>query len=220
MLKRSVFLVVAAQWAATALSADPLPSWNATAPKQAIVQFVEKVTKPGSASFVPVAERVATFDNDGALWSEQPAYFQLFFAIDRIKAMASVHPEWKTQEPFASVLKGDMKGMAASGEKGLMQIVAATHAGMTTEELQKSVTDWMATARHPKKRKALHIDGVSANARAAHLSAGQWLQDVHSLRRRHRFHAPMGREDLRHTARTGGGLERRPQIRSARWPNP
>ena len=151
MLKGSMFVLVAAHLVAPAYA--PLPSWNATAPKQAIVQFVEKVTKPGSPSFVPVAERVATFDNDGTLWSEQPAYFQLFFAIDRIKATASAHPEWKTREPFASVLKGDMKGVAASGEKGLMQIVAATHAGMTTEEFQNTVTEWMATARHPTSGK-------------------------------------------------------------------
>ena len=128
---------------------DPLPSWNDTAPKKAIIAFVEKVAQAGSSDFVPVPKRIAVFDNDGTLWSEQPAYFQLLFAMDRVKALAPQHPEWKTQEPFASVLKGDMKGLAASGEKGLLQLVAATHAGMTTEEFTKEVTDWIATAKHP-----------------------------------------------------------------------
>ncbi len=136
-----------------AFAADPLPSWNDTGPKKAIVAFVEKVTTQGSADFVPVPERIATFDNDGTLWAEQPAYFQLFFAIDRIKALAPKHPEWKTKEPFASVLKGDMKGLAASGEKGLLQIVATTHAGMTTDEFEQVVNDWVVNARHPKTGK-------------------------------------------------------------------
>jgi phosphoserine phosphatase len=130
-------------------AADPLPSWNDTAPKQAIVAFVEKVTKEGSPDFVPVAERIATFDNDGCLWSEQPLYFQLFFATDRIKALAPKHPEWQTEEPFASILKGDMKAALAGGEKALFDLVMATHAGMTTEEFEKTVTDWIATAKHP-----------------------------------------------------------------------
>ncbi len=134
----------------TAAAADPLPSWNDTAPKQAIVTFVEKVTKEGSPDFVPAAERIAVFDNDGTLWSEQPLYFQFLFVIDRVKAMAHEHPEWKEQEPFASVLKGDMKGVAAAGEKGALTMLAATHTGMTTEEFSKTVTDWIATAKHPK----------------------------------------------------------------------
>jgi phosphoserine phosphatase len=129
--------------------ADPLPSWNATGTKQAILQFVDKVTTPGSAQFIPGPERIATFDNDGTLWAEQPAYFQLFFIIDRVKAGSSAHPEWKTQEPFASLLKGDMKAVMASGEKGLAQLVAATHAGMTTDEFEKSVSQWIGSARHP-----------------------------------------------------------------------
>lgn len=136
-------------------AADPLPSWNDSAPKKAIVAFVEKVTKEGSPDFVPVPERIATFDNDGTLWSEQPMYFQLFFAFDRVNALAPQHPEWKTKDPFASLLKGDMNGVAASGEKGLMEIVATTHAGMTTEEFAKTVTDWIATAKHAKTGKLL-----------------------------------------------------------------
>ncbi len=111
---------------------DPLPSWNDTAPKKAIVAFVEKVTDERGGDFVPVPERIATFDNDGTLWSEQPMYFQLFYAIDRVKALAPQHPEWQTEEPFASLLKGDMKTALAGGEKALLKIVAVTHAGMTT----------------------------------------------------------------------------------------
>jgi phosphoglycolate phosphatase-like HAD superfamily hydrolase len=131
-------------------AADPLPSWNDTAPKKAIVNFVQKVTKEGSHDFVPVAERVATFDNDGTLWAEQPIYFQLFFAIDRVKTLAPQHPEWNTQEPFASLLKGDTKNALAGGEHAILEIIMSTHAGMTTQEFEKIVTDWITTAKHPK----------------------------------------------------------------------
>jgi haloacid dehalogenase-like hydrolase len=138
----------------TASAADaPLPSWNDTGPKQAIIAFVEKVTKEGSADFVPPAERIATFDNDGTLWSEQPMYFQLAFALDRVKAIAPRHPEWKTKEPFASLLKGDVKAALAGGEKAILEIIAATHTGMTTEEFAKTVTEWIATAKHPRTGK-------------------------------------------------------------------
>ena len=133
-----------------AFAADPLPSWNDGPAKQSIINFVTKVTKAGSPDFVPEPERIATFDNDGTLWSEQPMYFQLLFAVDRVKALAPQHPEWQTQEPFASLLKGDMKGVMAGGEKALLELVMATHAGMTTEEFDKTVKDWLATARHPK----------------------------------------------------------------------
>jgi phosphoserine phosphatase len=132
------------------LAADPLPSWNDTAPKKAIVAFVEKVTKEGSPDFVPVPERIATFDNDGTLWAEQPMYFQFFFALDRVKALAPQHPEWNDKEPFASLLKGDLKGALAGGERAMLEIVMATHAGMTTEEFEKIVKDWIAAAKHPK----------------------------------------------------------------------
>src|SRR5438270_8601396 len=134
----------------TARAQDPLSSWNDTAPKKAIVAFVEKVTKEGSSDFVPPAERIATFDNDGTLWAEQPMPFQILFALDRVKVLAPQHPEWKDKEPFASLLKGDLKGAMAGGEKALMEIIAATHSGMDTEEFQKIVKDWIATAKHPK----------------------------------------------------------------------
>lgn len=126
-----------------------LPSWNDGAARQAIESFVERVTTPGSPDFVPPAERIAVFDNDGTLWSEQPMYVQLAFALDRVKALAAEHPEWKEREPFKAVLEGDLKGVAAAGERGLVELVMATHAGMTTEDFERSVKDWLATARHP-----------------------------------------------------------------------
>lgn len=135
------------------VAADPLPSWNDTTPKKAIVTFVERVTREGSPDFVPVAERIATFDNDGTLWAEQPIYFQLLFAIDRVKTLAPQHPEWKDKEPFASLLKGDVKAALAVGEKAILELVMATHAGMTTPEFEKIVKDWIATAKHPKTGK-------------------------------------------------------------------
>jgi len=131
-------------------AADPLPSWNETAAKKAIVAFVGKVTREGGPDFVPPPERIATFDNDGTLWSEKPVPFQLMFALDRVKAMAAQHPEWKSKPAFAAVLKGDMQGLAATGEKGILGIVAATHTGMTTDEFTQAVQEWITTAKHPK----------------------------------------------------------------------
>jgi phosphoglycolate phosphatase-like HAD superfamily hydrolase len=139
--------------AAPVHAADPLPSWNDTAPKKAIIAFVEKITKPGSPDFVPVSERIATFDNDGTLWAEQPMYFQFQFALDRVKALAPQHPEWKTQEPFNHLIAGDMKAFMAGGEKSLMAAMVAAHSGITTEEFEKIVKDWFATAKHPKTGK-------------------------------------------------------------------
>jgi hypothetical protein len=136
--------------ATLASAQDQLPSWNDGPAKQAIVDFVAKVTKEGSPDFVPVAERIATFDNDGTLWAEQPMYFQLFFALDRVKALTPQHPEWKTKEPFASLLKGDVKGALAGGEKAIAEIVMTTHAGMTTTEFEQIVKDWIAAAKHPR----------------------------------------------------------------------
>jgi phosphoglycolate phosphatase-like HAD superfamily hydrolase len=133
-----------------ARAADPLPSWNDTAPKKAIIMFVERVTKEGSPDFVPAPERIATFDNDGTLWAEQPMYFQAIFIFDRVKALAPQHPEWNSIEPFASVLKGDVKAALAGGEKALLEMVMATHAGMTTAEFDKIVRDWTSTAKHPQ----------------------------------------------------------------------
>ena len=134
-------------------AADPLPSWNDGPTKKSIVEFVAKTTKTGSPDFVPVAERIATFDNDGTLWAEQPMYFQLLFALDRVKALAPQHPEWKDKEPFAALLKGDVKAALVSGERAIAEIVMATHAGITTEEFEKTVKDWIVTTKHPKYKK-------------------------------------------------------------------
>lgn len=136
-----------------AQAADPLPSWNDGKAKQSIMDFVKRTTTPGGKDFVPEPERIATFDNDGTLWAEQPLYFQLAFALDRVKALAPQHPEWKGKAPFASLLKGDLKSALAGGEPAIFQIVMATHAGMTTEEFEKTVTDWIATAKHPKTKR-------------------------------------------------------------------
>jgi phosphoserine phosphatase len=128
---------------------DPLPAWNDTASKNAIFNFVERVTKQGSPDFVAEGDRIATFDNDGTLWAEQPMYFQFLFALDRVKVLAPKHPEWKTEEPFASLLKGDLKGALAGGEPAIFKLVVATHSGMTVEEFNSIARDWFATARHP-----------------------------------------------------------------------
>jgi len=135
------------------VAADPLPSWNDGPTKQSIVSFVERVTDEGSPSFVPVPERIATFDNDGTLWCEQPVPVQVYFALDRVKALVSQHPEWQTEEPFASLLKGDLTATLAGGDHALLEIVMATHAGMTTVEFGRIVEDWIATARHPQTGK-------------------------------------------------------------------
>ena len=145
--------VVLAFIATVALAQDQLSSWNGGPTKQAIVDFVARVTKEGSPDFVPVPERIATFDNDGTLWAEQPMYFQFFFALDRVKALAPQHPEWKTKEPFASLLKGNVKGVLKGGKRAMLEIVMATHAGMTTEEFEKIVKDWVASAKHPKTKR-------------------------------------------------------------------
>ena len=142
----------AIDWSAHAQS-DPLPSWNEGATKKSITDFVARVTTQGGPDFVPVEQRIATFDNDGTLWVEQPMYVQFAFALDRVKAMAPMHPEWKNKQPFKAVLQGDMKALMASGERGLVEIMMVTHAGMTTAAFEKIVTDWLATARdHRFKR--------------------------------------------------------------------
>jgi hypothetical protein len=130
--------------------ADPLPSWNDSAAKTAILTFVQRTTEQGSADLVPAAERIAVFDNDGTLWCEHPMYVQLAFALDRVKAMAPMHPDWKDRQPFQAVLDGDLKALAGMGEKGLVEIVLVTHAGMTVEEFSTIVLNWLATARHPR----------------------------------------------------------------------
>ncbi|MCO5063915.1 MAG: haloacid dehalogenase-like hydrolase [Rhizobiaceae bacterium] len=135
----------------SAIAADePLASWNDSGPKAAIIDFVEQVTNPSSSEFVPEAERIAVFDNDGTLWVEQPMYTQLAFALARVKQAADSHPEWKTTQPFKAALEGDFKALAASGEKGLLDLVMATHAGMTVAQFETIVTTWLSEARDPR----------------------------------------------------------------------
>jgi phosphoserine phosphatase len=129
---------------------DPLPSWNDGPTKQAIVDFVTAATTEGGPDYIAPGDRIATFDNDGTLWSEQPMYFQGMFVNDRIKELAADHPEWASEMPFKAVLDGDMAALGAAGEKGLVELVGATHAGMTQEEFEAEVKDWLATARHPR----------------------------------------------------------------------
>src|SRR5215475_3483418 len=134
-------------------AASPLPSWNDGKARRAIVEFVATVTKPGSPEHIPITERIALFDNDGTLWAEQPTFFQALFAFDRIRQLAPQHPEWKTREPFASVLRGDEKSALDQGMQALVEMAMASHAGTTTEEFAAIVTDWIASARHPKTGK-------------------------------------------------------------------
>jgi hypothetical protein len=147
-----LWLLGAAGWLlpAAAWADDPLPSWNDGAARDAIIAFVDKVTEEGGAGFVAPAERIAVLDNDGTLWSEQPMYFQLAFAIDRVKALAPQHADWQTSEPFKSILAGDIKAALAGGQKAVTELIAATHTGMTTEEFASTVREWIANARHPK----------------------------------------------------------------------
>jgi len=146
----AITLLVSLVPAMSARAADHLRSWNDGPAKQAIIEFVKATTDKGSPKFVRPEDRIATFDNDGTLWAEQPMYFQMLFALDRVKALAPEHPDWKDQEPFASLLKDDVKGALAGGERAMLEIVMATHAGMTTEEFTQTVKDWIATAKHPK----------------------------------------------------------------------
>ena len=138
---------------AAAAQTSVLPSWNDGTARRAIVEFVERVTREGGSEFVPAPERIATFDNDGTLWSEKPLPVQLLFALDRVKALAPQHPEWRTKEPFASLLQGSMAGVAAAGEKGVLEIIAATHTGVTTDEFTRAVHEWITTARHPQTKR-------------------------------------------------------------------
>ena len=142
---------------ARAAASDPLPSWNDGPTKQSILDFVARVTKEGGPDYVAPKDRLATIDNDGTLWVEQPIYTQFAFAIDEVKAQANKHPEWKTTEPFKSILAGDVKGLAASGEKGMVEVMAATHSGMTTTDFDKTVKAWLGTAKHPRF-KVLYTD--------------------------------------------------------------
>ena len=149
----SLLLALVISLPAFAQTAEPLPSWNDGPAKKSIIEFVQAVTDQSSKDFVKPAERIAVFDNDGTLWSEQPAYFELLFAFDEVKRTAPQHPEWKTTQPFKAVLENDHKALAAAGMDGLLKIVGATHTGMTTEAFDDHATTWLTQARHPKTGK-------------------------------------------------------------------
>ncbi len=195
---------------------DPLPSWNDGATKQAIIDFVTKVSEPESGDYVPPKDRIATFDNDGTLWLEQPMYVQLAFALDRVKELAPEHPEWKKTQPFKAALEGDMKALAASGEKGVAELVMATHAGMTPAEFQTIVGDWLATAKD--KRFERGYTGLVYQPMLellAYLRAER-LHHLHRVRRRHRVRAQLLASRLRHSAGAGRRLQHQDQIRGHR----
>ncbi len=191
-MRRSHYMLLALGFAlvfaatATAQIDDPLPSWNEGEAKQAITQFVKDVSTAGGSRFVPSAERIAVFDNDGTLWAEHPVYFQLLFALDRVKALAPVHPEWKDKQPFKAVLEGDLKTALAGGEHALIELVVATHAGNTTEEFAQIVKDWLATAKHPKTGRAFTdmvyqpmlelLDYLRANGFKTYITSGGGIE--------------------------------------------
>lgn len=179
---------------------DPLPSWNDGPCKRAILDFVSRVTTPGTPSFVPQPERIATFDNDGTLWTEQPVYTQMAFVLDRVKALAPQHPEWKQQQPFKAILQGDLKTLAASGEKGMMQVVMATHTGMTTQDFEVTVKDWISTAKHPRFHRPYTecvyqpmlelMAFLRANGFKTYITSGGGVE----------FHAALDRAGVRHSS--------------------
>jgi len=184
--------------ASFAHAAEGLPSWNETASKQAIVEFVEQVTAPGSPMFVEPEDRIAVFDNDGTLWSEQPVYGQIAFMVDRVKALAPAHPQWQNTQPFKGILEGDLDALVSSGVEGLLQLVAATHAGMTSQEYQQEVRDWLASARHPQTNRLYTemvyqpmlelLDYLRAHGFKTYIVSGgglefmrAWSQDVYGI---------------------------------------
>jgi phosphoglycolate phosphatase-like HAD superfamily hydrolase len=181
-----------------AAASDPLPSWNDGDAKQQILAFVSRVTDQAGPDFVPEPERIATFDNDGTLWSEKPLYFQLLFAIDRIKELAPEHPEWKDKQPFKGVLEGDLAAVAATGKHGLLEMVMAAHAGMTTVEFEEIVKNWLATARHPERDRPYTelvyqpmlevLDYLRANGFKTFITSGggiefmrPWVEEVYGI---------------------------------------
>ena len=195
---------------------DPLPSWNDGAAKQAILDFVAATTTEGGASFVAPEDRIATFDQDGTTWVEQPLYGQGLFALDRLAAMAPEHPEWKDTEPFKSVLTGDHAAMAKFTEKDWMEIVAVTHAGMSTADFETIVADWLPKSKNPVFERPGHRARLPADARGDGLPARQRLPHLHRHRRRPGVRARLFRGRLRRPARAGGRLEHRHQVRDGR----
>ena len=201
--------VVAALLAAHSgiLFAQELPSWNDGPARTAIIEFVARVTTEGGPDFVAPNERVAVFDNDGTLWSEQPFYSQLAFALERLKALAPRHPDWKNKQPFKAALAGDLETVLAGGEHALLEIVMATHAQMTTEDFERIVADWIATARHPKTNRLYTEMVYQPMLELLAYLRGNGFKTYIVSGGRCRIHAAMGRARLRHTTRTGDRLK-------------
>jgi phosphoserine phosphatase len=177
---------------------DPLSSWNEGPSKESILRFVEVVTAEGGAEFVPPLDRIAVFDNDGTLWSEKPYYFQLAFALDRIKALAPQHPEWQEQQPFKAVLEDDLEGFLAGGMKAILDVLVVTHGGNTTDEFEQVVSDWIDSARHPRTGRLYTemvyqpmlelLDYLRANDFQTYIVSGggiefmrAWVEDVYDI---------------------------------------
>ena len=182
----------------TSIQTDPLPSWNEGASKESILHFVERVTAEGGAEFVPPLDRIAVFDNDGTLWSEKPFYFQLAFALDRVKALAPQHPEWQEQQPFKAILEEDIQGFLAGGLKAILDVLVATHGGNTSEEFEQIVLDWITCARHPETGRLYTemvyqpmlelLDFLRANGFRTYIVSGggiefmrAWVEDVYGI---------------------------------------
>ena len=207
-MRRTVTIFVV--WLLLIFSGNPLSARNAircllgtTAPVKSIVEFVERVTREGAPDYVKPEERIATFDHDGTLWAEQPMYFQIMFAMDRVRALAPKHPDWKTKQPFKAVLDRDIKALAALGETGFLKIMAVTHTGMTTDA-SRSSSPTGSPRRATPFRSALYRAGLPADAGAVELSPRQRFQDLHRFRRRRRVHARLHRTCLRHSAQIVG----------------
>jgi phosphoglycolate phosphatase-like HAD superfamily hydrolase len=182
----------------TGIQTDPLPSWNEGPSKESILRFAEAVTSKGGAEFVPPLDRIAVFDNDGTLWSEKPFYFQLIFALDRVKALGAQHPEWKDQQPFKAVLEDDIEGFLAGGMKAILDVLGASHGGNTSEEFEQIVLDWIASARHPQTGRLYTemvfqpmlelLDYLQANGFRTYIVSGggiefmrAWVEDVYGI---------------------------------------
>ena len=198
-----------------AQAADALPSWNDGPARRSIVEFVARVTTPGSPEFVPIAERIALFDNDGTLWAEQPMFFQALFAFDRIRQLAPQHPEWKTTEPFASVLRGDEKSALAGGDACARRDGHGLARGHDDGGVRDDCDGLDRDRAASEDREALHRDGLPTHARTARLPARERIQDVHRFRRRHRVHARLQRTGLWRPARAGDWHQHQDEVRAA-----
>ena len=190
----------------TPLWADPLPSWHEGDTKTAIIDFVEATTDPDSPEYVPPENRIATFDNDGTLWSEQPLYFQFFFVLDRARELAAADPAWASTPVLKAAAAGDVPAILKGGKPALVELLGATGGDMTVEAFQADAAEWLATAEHPEKHRPFISMVYQPMIELLDLPARRRLRDLHRLRRRHRVHPRLRRGNLRHAAGAGGRL--------------